>query len=531
MKLIEELKNRVEALSTQFQEFSSVAHLAIVKERDEQIITLENVFSIVNERKELIYNPQNYPEAPVVAVFLKRFLEESATPLLNNSVKAVQYLRTVKENLSVTYNEYLTQKIPNVVSILQQLMRLSVNQLDLREGTELKNIISQLERIIETEPKEKLKELIHDLEDDQKKEHFWFDLLADQGSLHNYYAYKTKLLQKQFDEKLASLDRLLATIQDKISRPLERRQNLYRRLISLRVDEAAKISSNIFNIIKLEVQPVPEEESLEGSPQISSLEELNQIIDYRSIELGNLVSNLEESFEIWERLKNEEEAFLSSLSNCRKRLDQIIFKFNLPDHTSPLNDVHSFFNEGAEMYAGLCNESKDISSKALEALKKRLSSLREHIDAIDKLIESELWNPFTKMRNSLLIKLGQRINACELLNESLKPLLNSYNTILEYCREEDTLQKIIDGPKSCVEEITEITQMNMKARDIIKRYLNESEDLVFSSIIEEYDEFVSKEGIDIEQLKQKIPNLTIAEILNNVVSLSEKGMISVKLFL
>src|SRR5262249_16839412 len=56
---VEEFRRRVEGCSQQTASFSTVAHMAVVKERDLQVITLADVLALLDERLHFIRSPRD----------------------------------------------------------------------------------------------------------------------------------------------------------------------------------------------------------------------------------------------------------------------------------------------------------------------------------------------------------------------------------------------------------------------------------------------------------------------------------------
>lgn len=527
----ETFKHRAETQAKEYPGFVQVAHMAVAKERDFQVITLDSVIKLIDERlQELnaLKDTEDSSMGPAIAQFLLRFVNEIGKPLLESSRTAVRRIKSTQEKVVATYNEYIHQKVPAATSTLKSLLNISLTESSLYELRDLNTAKEEIETLIEeavATTDGELEAHFQSLDQDERKEHFWFNLVGESGRHHNLYARKAEQIEDQFSKNLQLVDRLLSNISERTNHFVERRNKLYDQLVSHRCNDSAMVSKKVFDSLKEQVRPG----SVQTQPsdlQIDSLKYLTEVLDLRLPVLARSIDDLQDSYDAWGRLHEEENKFLGELTNASEALQFIRSKFDLPGHESDLVGIADILSDIQHKRDNLSLDKLDPS--AIRELKHTMSSLAEDLKEMDEVIDSDLWKPFANRREALMLKMEKEMKACEALNclpEDLQRRLNSLST--EY-RRENTLEIFLNGAGTCAGQMNLLEQIDAKLRETLGQFLNEHEQRVLDYVIQ----VAPKKEVDLESLTENLlSHVPSEEILNTAVSLWKKGILSVKLSL
>lgn len=532
--MAEDIRRRINTQSERFSAFESVAHLVVAKERDVQLITLRDVMGAIEERLDFIVGSAGGWKSAASAVFLNRFIEECAEPVLRAAVITKRVLIQVSEQLSAARNEYATQRLPNALSGLGQLLGISLDTGEFQELRDLAGVAENARGLVaraNTETREALEAAIGQLDAHTLRERFWFNSLDSEEMPHNYYAHVASVCRECFEEKRRSLDRLLSAISDNVGSLIERRQRLYRQLTSKRVEERCQISKKVFEAIRSEVQPALNHGPERTSSGIDSVAQLSDIVEHRLLDLRSSISTLEEAGEIWDRLHTDEHDFFCVLEQARERVRVAESKFDLPDHAGNLDGIKELLTEVEQGYAGLQGQDPEISPEVLPQLRNSLSSLKENCEATDKLLESELWVPFAEKRRLYLVKLGRGVAACEALGNLPQGARDRRDNFAKIFEKEGSLQAFLDGPKSCAEQVGELEEAGSRISELLGQGLTKDEKAVFESIVGLSAELGATEEIEVDRLEVELPEHVRHDLLGVLKALRDKGIISLTVHL
>jgi hypothetical protein len=303
-------------------------------------------------------------------------------------------------------------------------------------------------------------------------------------------------------------------------------------LTSKRVSPTAAISLRLLEALKAEVQPVLPGAGPTGSvPSVQSLSQLGEMLDHRLLDLQSTVGALEGAYDAWERLCDEEEALLSALAQGSGRTELARAKFDLPDCAENIDGVERFLSEVREQYSALLGSPLPLSPEGISAARRELTSMEEECKEIDDLICSELWLPFARARQVLLSRVGKRVNACASLKALPHALLKRHAEVSAFCGAERELHDFLSGSGTCSSEIRVLREVDGLAGEILRQHLTEHEQVVLSVIVETLGETDSGQGLDLDQVRTKLPVPVQPELVNIVQGLWAKGVLSLKVSL
>jgi hypothetical protein len=531
--LVEDFQRRVEGCSKQTASFSAVAHIAVVKERSLQVITLEDVRAILDQRLQCIRSAWDSLAGPANAAFLKGFLEETGDRLIQIARQAAAKVQATTESLAAQYNEY-QQSIPRRLASIPSLLHVSINAESLEEVAELKAIKAAAEGIFE-EARRATAVMLHQqveaLPTEEKRAFFWHASIDEESCCHNYHAYKAHQCEASFRERRTVLDRLLNNISNRVQSPANRRETLYRQALSLAVGDDAPVARALLETLRTTLQPTPTvatEES--GTPQtVASLSQLIQLLDERFGELSQAMGALESCRETWQRIWEAEAVLQKAVRYGHDHLVAAQKKFNVSEHAGALAGLESFFAEGEAKYAGLRRREVVVEPRAFEDVRKELLTLTEHFGEVDHLVRSELWQPFAVKRQAILSTLGKRMQTCGALGDLPDLLRDQHRALAKRFEQERSLDQFLQGPATCAEQLAETEELSRQAGEILRRHLSEAENDFLGRVIELSCRFPDASGIDLDRLKEEMPIDRQAQLLTIVGGLWAKGVLAVRI--
>jgi hypothetical protein len=532
-QLANDFRQRIGVLSQNAPSFLACAHMAIAKERDVQVITLSDIQSTIDDRMNRLQPTSDKFAAPANAIFLQSFLENVGDSFLDIAREAHQHVETCCKTLRAQYSEYVSQRVPQSLSVIPALLNIAVDVPSLAEIVDLQAVLNSVEAFpLHASPpsRDYLIQQIQGLDESDRRAHFWFDSLQEPGRCHNYFAYKALAAEKAFAEKRAALDRHLAAVSDKLQSIVVRRETLYRQAVSYNLTEDAPVSRTLLALLSTKVAPaaLPAESELQPHP-VSSVREILQIIDEQSARLAGAMTTLETCHATWQRIWEAEVSFHRMCDQAQQTVERATRLFNLPNHAPAFHVLDAFLGEGRTAYADLGQQTASLDPAAFEQVRKELVRLAEHFEQVNGLIRSELWDPFVTIRTNSLATLDKRIHACEALKNLPPSLQESYRNIVSRCEMETSLEAFLDGPISCSEELLQLTEISRQANDILARHLTEHEQKVLSSLINVATTTRKPDDISIDLIKDGLGPLSADELFGAVLSLWQKGVCSVRI--
>ncbi len=414
---------------------------------------------------------------------------------------------------------------------------MSIDVPNLQEIIKLTEYHGRVKEIVD-QAKKHDKEIIEDkmqsLDSHIKREYFWFNSVdsKEKEIPHNYYAYLADLIRKEFNNCALKIDRLLASISSKTEVLEERKKRVYSRLTSQRIEESFKVSNKIFEKLKLSTQPKsPSIAERSGVIYINSLEDLDSLIERRLSDLQVSIRGIEESCEIFARINDEEQAYHSILEIGEDKLRSAKAKFDLIDFEDAKNSIEELLEQVKAQHVILAKGIKDVSPKELTNIKNTLTRLREDIGDIDRLIVEELWVPFSKERQGFIIRVNKLIDACSALSEIPKDMNAKREALNQMNQNESTMKEFLISSYKCSEVMNLISDISSSAKEILKTQLDDLELAIFNAVVELYDMPEAEQGIELDKLEAKIDNLSRLDLMTHLISLWEKGVLSIRAFI
>jgi hypothetical protein len=533
--LVEDFQRRVEGRNQQKHSFITIAHMAVVKERDLQVITLADVLALIDERLQFIRSPSDPLVGAANAVFLTSFLEETGDRLLRIAWQAGEKVHSATESLAAQYNEYQQHTIPRRLATVPFLLHVSIDIASLAEVAELRAIKEAADGILEEArhaTADTLRQQIEALQGEEKRDFFWHADIDKEGCCHNYYAYRAYRCEKSFGDKRTVLDRLLSNVGDRLQSPVNRRDNLYRQVLSFDVGADLPVTQMLLEALKTALQPAPMATAPKGETPhaVASLRELTQMLDEQFAELNRAVGALESCRETLDRTWQAETTFSKALEDGRNHLAAVRVKFNLPEQADALAELESFFAEGQSKYVVLCKQSVAVEPLSFDRVRRELLTLAEHFGEVDNLVRSELWQPFALKRQGICTTLGRRIQACEALGTLPELVREHYRLLGEYFEKERSLEQFLQGPASCAEQLEKADELSHRTGEILSRHLSEAENDVLGRIMELSSQVPASAGIDLDRLKGRtMTKEQQNQLLCLVGELWAKGVIAVRI--
>ncbi|MCK6462967.1 MAG: hypothetical protein L6Q29_04090 [Candidatus Pacebacteria bacterium] len=531
-----EYKKRVENFLKELPSFRELAYLVVAKERDIQVITLEDIIAVIDERLDSITKSKDDGEVRANAVFIHRFIEESGKKIIDGSRIAIKRLQDFSKELQVKYQEYISQKIPTIINDVGTLLNFSVDVSSLKEVSELKDIIRKINETLELadEPtKQPIKDKVSTLSPEELKANFWFNSLDSlENYPHHYHLYTIQKFYDCFQERSSTLDRALKSVTEQIELLQERRNKLYRQIISSKVPSYQIVSEKIHEILRTLLQPKPNSRFDSDSViSIDSIVKLNKLIESRFSQLKSSIISLEQSFESWEQICTEESRYLSELKQTEDIMVLAKNKFNMAEYSNAFKSIEALLTENKEKHKRLPEKAIEVSPETFSEFKRSLNTLAKEVGEIIAFIDSELWEQYLKKRNEFLMRLKKQIVICNQLGINTHSIQKEYNLLNDFYDEGTTLNDFLQNKISCAEEFHKFEQINYQTTDSLNQHLSENEKIVFEKLLESSGKLSSQEGIDLEYLKHILPDSISNELSSVINSLWEKGILSVKLFI
>jgi DNA helicase-2/ATP-dependent DNA helicase PcrA len=534
LQRIEEFRRRVQQSAQTVPGFMAVAHVAGMKERDLQVITLPEILAILDQRSALLQTGQGTLEGPANAVFVTGLLEKSGERLLRVARGAAEKVRAVAQGLAATYNTYCTQVLPRQLAAIPVLLDLSLDVSALEEMAELRTVKEQAEGIL-AEGAPQTADDIHThlraIPPKELQDSFWHATLDEENYCHNYHAFQAARCEAAFKERGAVVDRLLSTIAERLQNPLSRRDALYRQVISRNADDLPPISRAMLQALQSKVQPATGSSGQEGQAArrgVPSLHRLTQVIDEQFSELSSAVGDLESCLELWGRVWQAKGELRQRIGQDWVRLAAAEEKFNLPEQAAALRHLKAFFSEGEEQYKYLCRRLVEVTRPAFDDVRKKVISTQEHFEEIDGLVRSDLWQPFALMQAAFLGTLEKRIRACDAVGALPEALCAHFTERAGRYRVESSLEGFLDGAETCAQQVADLKEIERQAGDILSAHLTLVEKQLLDRLIDLAGQVPGEGGIDLDQLRESVPGGE-RELLSVTGELWRKGVLSVRI--
>lgn len=505
------------------EEFKKYGHFYVVKEREENLIMLQEfdefVTSLFTKIESVQYVRENdifLQQISLAKRLLKEFVSEFEPSIKGAYRRGKNLLEGVRD------------KFIEVEADSRDIMKDSKKWLgfdfELKSLKEYEEISAIADRIKELHAKDysvdELKSISDRLDKDKKKD-FKFDKSPEDASYFNIKLFQLGDYKETLDERIEDNSKIVERINGLFDELNKKEGELKNKLGVKEIPEEYKISKNVLDYLKSH-RSVIEKAELEDYKECGI--KLRDIENAAKGIHGSIIERINELIDcvsILEDIIPKEKQFLSNLEISRKFKEKIKGIFDIENFRGYVPDIEKELDRLDEEYN---NKSKTFELLKGDDLKKRIKDLEK---TIDEWINS-IKNTTLELENAWKDYSAKTIKFVERIKELLKLIPEKHQAKIEEIKERiGELQEKVKPDIYKLEDRLSILEgikreIREKTHKLMTKFLSKEEIVVLGVLFAKHDEGLKWITLDIVKgeatEKYKLNQTQVEEAINGLIS-------------